>query len=104
MEPARLFLTLPDPSRADFAEKLSDFLRATRGRRIRCPKCAWEPDRESRWICLLECGTVWNTFETAGRCPGCNRVWQDTACLACHRWSPHVDWYEPDPGGGQRPT
>src|SRR5215510_4975685 len=48
--------------------------------RIRCPVCSWQPDASSRWCCdwvgtpepfFESCGTVWNTFETRGRCPGC---------------------------------
>lgn len=63
--------------------------------RIRCPKCAWEPRPHDRWYCT--CGHTWNTFDTAGRCPACDYQWRDTACLTCHEWSRHVDWYETDP-------
>jgi hypothetical protein len=59
--------------------------------RIRCPKCNWSPDAESRWRC--HCGHAWNTFDTGGVCPGCMYQWQETACLRCHQWSPHSDWY-----------
>lgn len=69
-----------------------------RAPRIRCPRCAWQPRRRDRWICVPECGTSWNTFDTRGRCPGCGRQWLETACLACGRWSPHLDWYEPAAG------
>lgn len=62
-----------------------------RGARIRCPKCAWRPRPSSRWQC--RCLHVWNTFDTAGLCPACGFQWEDTACLACHRWSKHRDWY-----------
>lgn len=61
-------------------------------RRIRCPKCAWQPRSESRWMCL--CGHSWNTFDTQGRCPGCGYQWHDTACLRCTQWSKHRDWYD----------
>jgi len=49
-----------------------------------------------RWQCL--CGHVWNTFDTAGRCPACSKQWKETCCLppiagGCGRWSPHLDWY-----------
>jgi hypothetical protein len=40
------------------------------------------------------CGTVWNTFDTRGRCPGCSHQWTWTRCFACDGWSPHDDWYE----------
>jgi hypothetical protein len=70
---------------------------------IRCPLCEWRPDAHARWSCIHRdspeppfpaCGTVWNTFVTAGRCPGCNHQWQWTSCLSCGGWSKHVDWYE----------
>ncbi len=66
--------------------------------RIYCPECEWEPSPSDRWVCGADgCGTVWNTFETLGKCPGCGRVWQFTQCLACARWSRHMDWYHVDP-------
>lgn len=68
------------------------------GRRIRCPLCGWQPRKESRWVCTAACQMMWNTFDTAGRCPRCHKQWQHTACLACHRFSRHVDWYEQDAG------
>jgi hypothetical protein len=40
------------------------------------------------------CGTVWNTFLTKGRCPGCSHQWRWTSCLQCQQWSLHDDWYE----------
>ena len=60
---------------------------------IRCPRCGWQPGPSDRWRC--SCETVWNTFDTGGRCPGCSHQWTMTACLACHEWSPHLAWYEP---------
>jgi hypothetical protein len=77
--------------------------------RIRCPLCEWRPAPSSRWCCdgtespepLFEgCGTVWNTFSTGGRCPGCSHQWGWTSCLRCHGWSLHEDWYE----HGQKPS
>lgn len=70
--------------------------------RIRCPLCAWEPRHSDRWTCwdcpvpeglAHGCGTTWHTFDTGGRCPGCQHQWTWTTCLACGRWSRHVDWY-----------
>lgn len=67
------------------------------GPRIRCPKCAWSPRQTSRWSCLPSCGTSWNTFDTRGQCPHCQRQWKVTQCLSCHAFSPHDDWYaKPD--------
>lgn len=39
---------------------------------------------------------MWNTFDTHGVCPACNKQWTETACLRCHQWSYHDDWYEQD--------
>lgn len=67
-----------------------------RNRRIRCPRCSWQPDRRSLWSC--HCGHAWNTFDTAALCPKCGKQWEHTQCLRCHVFSPHRDWYEnPDP-------
>jgi hypothetical protein len=75
---------------------------------IRCPLCGWRPSASSRWSCIslgtpeqffAGCGTVWNTFATGGRCPGCQHQWRWTSCLRCEEWSLHVDWYEPPDGG-----
>lgn len=70
--------------------------------RIRCPICKWRPEASSRWQCndcgnpeffFGGCGTVWNTFDTHGLCPGCGHQWRWTGCLDCHQWSPHEEWY-----------
>ena len=83
----------PDQSAAD-AEKKPP--------RIRCPECKWKPSATSRWCCgdcaypevfFGGCGAEWNTFETAGQCPGCGHQWRWTACLSCFTWSLHEDWY-----------
>lgn len=60
---------------------------------IHCPLCDWEPKAESRWVCApgepgSGCRTVWNTFWTAGCCPGCRHFWSKTKCLSCKRSSP----------------
>jgi len=62
------------------------------GSYISCPKCGWEPTEQSLWIC--SCRNKWNTFDTAGECPACGKVWKGTQCLSCHNLSPHSDWYE----------
>lgn len=71
--------------------------------RIRCPLCDWRPTPASTWCCFGEgtpeppfewCGTIWNTFTTHGRCPGCRHQWQWTSCLRCGGFSLHDDWYE----------
>jgi len=64
---------------------------------IRCPKCYWEPDKRSRWVCDV-CNTRWHTFETGGICPGCGKAFEETACSkrkgGCGKMSPHKDWYK----------
>jgi hypothetical protein len=61
---------------------------------IRCPECRWRPEKDSRWSCEPGCGHCWNTFDTGGVCPGCDKRWHRTACLRCAAWSAHVAWYE----------
>lgn len=68
-------------------------------RRIRCPKCQYEPRRTDLWVCSKGCGHTWNTFDTGGRCPACGVQWKDTVCPRCHQWSAHKDWYEDAPSG-----
>jgi hypothetical protein len=45
-----------------------------------------------------ECRTKWNTFETHAKCPGCGKVFRDTACLrskgGCGQMSLNADWYQ----------
>ena len=71
--------------------------------RIRCPHCAWVPERASRWLCgpvawpefyAGGCGRAFNTFETEGVCPGCAHAWQWTACLACSLWARRSAWFD----------
>jgi hypothetical protein len=64
---------------------------STRGRKIRCPRCGFEPRKHDRWHCV--CGHSWNTFDTRGVCPGCDATWKETACPRCHLWSDHEAWY-----------
>ncbi len=81
----------------------------TKPPRIRCPHCRWQPRRSHLWTCIEAgtpeflaqgCGTSWHTFDTKGRCPGCQYQWRNTMCLACTKWAPHDDWYEPEPSSG----
>lgn len=63
---------------------------------ILCPKCGWEPDGKPYWKCSV-CKTSWNTFDTRGVCPACNKVYEETACPrsrgGCGQMSLHNDWY-----------
>lgn len=85
----------------DLLERLRDDRRKRR-KRIRCPRCAWEPGANARWVCRDGCRHTWNTFDTGGRCPKCTFQWEMTVCLRCHRWSAHADWYEDTPAGEGR--
>ena len=62
-----------------------------KGIEIKCPKCKWEPRADDLWIC--DCEHEWHTFDTAGRCPNCSKVWVETQCRECAEWSLHLDWY-----------
>jgi hypothetical protein len=62
--------------------------------RIRCPKCQWQPGKGHTWICSPGCGHAWNTFDTHGLCPGCQKQWLETECPRCNIMSLHDDWYE----------
>jgi len=81
-------LRFREDERGGASTKLGD---GDRKKRIRCPKCAWQPGRGDRWMC--SCGHTWNTFDTRGVCPSCSYAWRDTMCLRCQRWSAHADWY-----------
>jgi len=64
--------------------------------KIFCPVCGWEPDGGAYWQCSY-CHTVWNTFDTAARCPGCGYQYKYTQCIehmgGCPAESLHIDWY-----------
>lgn len=87
----------------EIIKSLSEEKDDTDFQRIRCPHCKWQPTAASRWFCADAdapeffyggCGTMWNTFKTRGKCPGCNHQWKWTSCLRCAGWSRHEDWYE----------
>jgi hypothetical protein len=83
----------PDPVVVSTVEDDDDRKRGRR--RTRCPRCSWEPGRDDLWMCT--CLHSWNTFDTGGVCPACDRRWTETQCLRCQDWSPHGDWYEDEP-------
>jgi hypothetical protein len=90
-----MLLLKDDRGRRSDTKPREDWRPATGGPRIRCPRCAWEPERSDTWMC--SCLHVWNTFETLGVCPGCGREWEETQCRRCHEWSRHADWYAKEP-------
>ncbi len=67
--------------------------------KIHCPRCEWAPGPHDEWACTPGCGTIWNTFETRARCPGCRKQWTVTVCLACLVGSAHEDWYHDEETG-----
>jgi len=105
MEPSspQLFLLKRDPEGVEDLVNASEPDEDDAFSRIRCPLCGWQPSASCRWSCVrvntpepffMGCGTVWNTFLTRGRCPGCSHQWRWTSCLRCAGWSLHEDWYE----------
>lgn len=58
---------------------------------IKCPKCKKKPSSGDLWIC--SCQHIWDTFQTGGHCPKCNKIWEDTSCPKCSKWSKHIAWY-----------
>jgi hypothetical protein len=96
----------PSPDKSPVETPGSDVIDAPSSR-IRCPLCLWQPAPSSRWYCTDcahpeyfhgGCGMAWNTFDTRGRCPGCDHRWRWTACLSCAEWSLHEDWYVKEKG------
>jgi hypothetical protein len=90
--PVRLLKGDPERIRVRQAETDKAGRRKRSRRRIRCPRCAWEPQRHDLWTC--SCLHVWHTFDTGGVCPGCDKKWTETQCPRCRAWSRHEDWYE----------
>jgi hypothetical protein len=66
-------------------------MRSPDGHLIRCPKCLFQPPVDLRWNC--NCGHIWNTFWTSGRCPACYFQWEVTQCPGCGEMSEHPAWY-----------
>jgi hypothetical protein len=66
------------------------------GANVSCPFCGWKPQEGDLWVCD-ECKTKWNTFQTHGKCPGCDKQFIDTQCKkssgGCGQVSLNVEWY-----------
>jgi hypothetical protein len=79
------------PSRdvVDFQQAVS--MRVVPAEGVHCPACGWSPDASARWAC--SCGFMWNTFDTRGVCPACEKQHLDTACFACRERTSHERWY-----------
>lgn len=100
LTPFHFFFRKKSPK--EIAEQIAALKEKDAFSRIRCPLCKWQPTKASRWWCadcgfpefyFGGCNTFWNTFETGGKCPGCDHVWRWTSCLQCEGWSLHADWY-----------
>ncbi|MDC8004806.1 DUF4272 domain-containing protein [Aureisphaera galaxeae] len=59
---------------------------------IQCTVCEWRPDGGKYWAC--NCGHVWNTFKSHGKCPKCETQYVKTWCPGCGKSTPHKDWYK----------
>ena len=61
---------------------------------VECPGCRYRPTLFDRWVCEPDgCGTHWDTFATAAKCPGCGAQFPWTACPACGKVFSHRAWY-----------
>lgn len=64
---------------------------APRHQGLACPSCGAAPLRGEFWTCG-QCGTRFDLFETAGRCPSCGAQFSTASCPECQRQSPMSDW------------
>lgn len=69
--------------------------RAPRYMGVACPQCGAAPPAVPFWRC--ECGQLFDTFETGGTCPRCQKRHALTACPECLRKSPMKSWQVPLP-------
>ncbi len=56
-----------------------------------CPGCRVHPPRAALWTCG-DCQEPFDTFETGGACPACERVFAGTACPDCGQAHPFEQW------------
>lgn len=101
--PLSPLLLLHDDRHARRTDTFFEAARRRSSQAVRCPLCQWRPTAASEWLCdpsgtpeppFQACGTVWNTFATRGRCPGCGHQWWWTTCHRCGVCSPHDEWYD----------
>ena len=57
-----------------------------------CPACDSAAPVGDHWMCD-SCDTNWNTFDTQGVCPTCNKQYLNTSCPTCGKSSLHEQWY-----------
>jgi Zn-dependent protease len=75
------------------ARRMGEIAAAPRRAGFACPQCKAAPPLGNFWRCA--CGTMFDTFETGGRCPKCARSYQGTACNECGKMSPHAAFCPP---------
>lgn len=56
-----------------------------------CPACHAPPPQADLWICA-GCGTRFNPFESAARCPSCGNSFDVTTCPQCRQAHPLAAW------------
>jgi Zn-dependent protease len=59
-----------------------------------CPSCKVAPPLGALWRCS-KCSQSFDTFETRGKCPGCEAQYPITMCGECRRQYPMQEWEVP---------
>ncbi len=72
------------------AKAMRAAVNAPRHTDLRCPACLTPPPAVPAWTCT--CGARFDTFATQARCPRCQRIFEQTQCLACGRQAPLAAW------------
>src|SRR4051812_33960828 len=67
---------------------------------IACPFCSFSPHVGLQWRCWPDgSGGDFDTFATQAKCPHCEAQFPWTQCPACHKTSPHKNWYRSPSAG-----
>jgi Zn-dependent protease len=73
------------------ARALARVAKLPRHQGFACPSCQAAPPIGTFWSCGA-CGTAFDTFETAARCPHCGAQFAVTRCADCGVGSPLAAW------------
>jgi Zn-dependent protease len=57
-----------------------------------CPACGFSPPVGDYWVCD-ECRTRFDTFHCRAQCPGCGKLFRETACPECGKRHPIHQWF-----------